>query len=264
MFKKVMVCLMFILILSACSSLSSTKSKDVSQRYSIQFDGENDLIDAGDPNCLEMGLDSYTFELWFKTGRQNYQQQLIRKGYNNRALNEGRWVLSIDKSNVIRIIVDDVNNTIFNNYRGLGNSIVTDNRWHHLAVVFDRDSALVVYLDGRLEMHDTKFRNMSYSIHNNEKVNVYLGRSNDDRFYFKGNIYDVRIWNCLRTRQDIIANMFTEFTGKEDNLICYYKMTEGKGQILYDHASKNHAQFGSTPDEDENDPEWSDSLPQKH
>ena len=253
------LCLPFLIWLSACSNYSTLPPTNETKRYSLQFDGANDWIDVGDSNCLEMGLHSYTFELWFKTAKKDSQQQLIRKGFDRNPYNEGRWVISIDKNNVIRIIVDDVNSTFY--YRGYGQTIVTDNMWHHLSVVFDRDSALIVYLDGEIEINDSNFRKISSSIHNNDSVHVYIGRSNSHGLYFKGNLFDIRIWDYARPHNEIRENLFTVYSGTEDKLICYYKMSEGKGQWLYDHAAKNHGQFGSTKENDENDPGWSDSLP---
>ncbi|MBN1779882.1 LamG domain-containing protein [bacterium] len=231
------------------------------QRYSIRFDGTDDWIDIGDKNALEIGLADRTIEFWFRTDISGVQQQLIRKGFDNRTWYEGRWVIAIDTADVIRINVEDINNSPDNRFRGLGETVVTDRAWHHLAVVFDRDSALTVFLDGTLEMHRPDFTQISSSIHNSEPVHVYLGRSDSHGFYLKGNLFDIRIWDMALPDSVIRENMTSTFSGREDHLICYYKMTEGSGQRLTDHACKNHGQFGSDPGPDSSDPAWSEDIP---
>ena len=41
--------------------------------------------------------------------------------------------------------------------------------------------------------------------------------------YVTGRIDELRMWNDVRTQAEIKANMHTELSGNESNLIAYYK-----------------------------------------
>jgi hypothetical protein len=120
---------------------------------------------------------------------------------------------------------------------------ITDGGLHHLAFVFDNGTA-DLYIDGSLE--DTQERGSV--IGSGLTRYGYLGvgsesgsfdASKGPHDYWLGKIIDFRIWNTARTQTEIQNNMYTELTGDETGLVAYYKMNEGMGDTLKDHAGNN-------------------------
>ena len=54
---------------------------------------------------------------------------------------------------------------------------------------------------------------------------------------FEGNMLEVRIWTKVLTQEDIVATNMRYLTGFEQELTAYYRMNEGAGNIIKDHAS---------------------------
>lgn len=220
----------------------------------LSFDGVDDWVVIDDSSDLEIGLGDFTISVWFKTNKLGTQQQIIRKGYDHRVEGEGRWVLSIDASGVIRIVVNDIEYP--GSLEASGTTIVTDGRWHHVAAVFDRDQSLNVYLDGIIEIQDPSLTLLSNSIHNKSIVKVYIGRAHSSGLYFEGMLDDIALWNDARTQTEIKADQTRELQIQDEHLIVYWGMQEGQGQTLLDSAGDHHGQLGSTQGEDINDPTW--------
>ena len=58
--------------------------------------------------------------------------------------------------------------------------------------------------------------------------------------YFNGNIDDVRIWNTIRTRQEIKVYRKVELIGDESGLVGYWKIDSGTGSIINDLSSNSN------------------------
>lgn len=222
--------------------------------FRLSFDGDDDWVVIKDTSELEFYRKDFTISLWFNTDVSWRQQQIIRKGYDQKTDGEGRWVISIDDTGVIRIVLDDIKSP--STLESLGTTRITVGKWHHLAVVFDRDEALKVYLDGELDILDPDITTIASTIHNRSSVNVYIGRSHSSEFHFEGMIRDISIWQGARTLEQIQADLSREGFVFDEDLIAFWSMQEGQGQWVFDSVGNNHGQLGSTHDPDENDPAW--------
>ena len=76
--------------------------------------------------------------------------------------------------------------------------------------------------------------------------NLYLGRRGLASYYFNGNIANFRMWNTVRTQQEINDNMHIDVNGGDFGLIAYAKLDEGMGTIAGD--SSNNANNGNIVD----------------
>lgn len=56
----------------------------------------------------------------------------------------------------------------------------------------------------------------------------------------RGEIDEIRIWNDLRSADEIIDNMHIELQGNESNLVAYYNMSDGNGTSLSDNSTNNY------------------------
>jgi hypothetical protein len=98
------------------------------------------------------------------------------------------------------------------------------NEWHHIAVTCDVSvPACTVYIDGvgnaaTMELtnaHDTRDTNADFAIGSRS--------TSTSDFPFYGLIDEVRVWNGIRTAEEIASNFDRELTGSESNLAGYWK-----------------------------------------
>lgn len=224
--------------------------------YSLSFDGQNDWVSIGDRDELEFGTSDFTLSAWIKTEKRDVQQQIIRKGLNNRTSGEGRWVLKVHSNNRVKIVLDDVYNSPGSGYDVEGNIDVADGFWHHVAAVFDRDQSVRIYVDGQLDVEHSGLIAHSGPIENSLAIPVLIGCGADNNLNFDGLLDEIRVWNTARTQQQILSDKNQPLSGNEPGLIAYWNMNEGEGQVLVDHAGANDGILGSTTGTDENDPVW--------
>ena len=111
----------------------------------VRLDGADDRVTMGDPTsgALDFGTADFTVELWLRT-TVNHEQTLVAKGGTGRHWN---ITVSDDPGRVGQVRVKLADGSVTR--QGYGPPLrVDDGRWHHLAVVFDRDTATITYVDG--------------------------------------------------------------------------------------------------------------------
>ncbi len=98
--------------------------------------------------------------------------------------------------------------------------------WQHVALTLDCDTReYKIYVNGRLQSEGT---------HNLSRVNIQgngsdrdflIGKSYDNNRWFEGDMSEVRVWNVVRTQEEIAAHFFT-VDPETPGLIGYWKMDD--------------------------------------
>lgn len=83
------------------------------------------------------------------------------------------------------------------NGRKVGQTVVADGRWHHIAVTWEDDgspdiSDAVLYIDGQ---PDTFSSDQSQTVNTDSAGDVVIGSSGDGNNYFRGKLHDFRIYD---------------------------------------------------------------------
>ncbi len=102
--------------------------------------------------------------------------------------------------------------------------------WQHFAFVFDNGEA-ILYLNGAFNNSRTGMNTPSVTT-----SLVSLGRENSGFVgkLYRGAIDEVRTWNVVRSAKKIDQNYDKEISPKSKGLVAYWKMNEGRGQVLVD------------------------------
>jgi hypothetical protein len=80
---------------------------------------------------------------------------------------------------------------------------------------------------------------LSYSTSDGGFIRIGGGTENGNDF--NGHIDEVRVWNIVRTSEEIYDQMYMQMSGEEQNLVGYWNFNEGGGIIAYDLTSnQNH------------------------
>ncbi|WP_366988781.1 glycosyltransferase [Bacillus thuringiensis] len=100
------------------------------------------------------------------------------------------------------------------------------NDWTHIAVVYE-NKIPILYINGKFAKKGIK------SIKRTLVCSGVFGGMKPYGFYI-GGLKEVRIWNTIRTQNEIETNMNHELTGDETGLFGYWKLNENSGKRAYD------------------------------
>ncbi len=171
----------------------------------LSFDGVDDFIDCG--NILP---ESYTKEAWISIDAINQTSNII-SGSDSSGQN-AFWapngVLSAGHNGFWNAVEDS--------------NVLSLNTWYHVVVSYDyATQTLKLYKDGILIDSNN---NVPAPINGND---IHIGSYNDASNLFNGSIDEVRIWNVVRTEEQINGSKNCELQGDETGLIAYYNFNEG-------------------------------------
>lgn len=122
--------------------------------------------------------------------------------------------------------------------------------WQHVAGVYDGDE-LKIFING--EKKASKETDIS-TINTNEEPFI-IGSDNVFWRFWRGEIYEVRLWNRARSGVEIRETMHKRLSGKDDGLVGYWPLNEGVGCLAHDKSTnENHGEL--KPDCPEESPEW--------
>lgn len=196
--------LFFLFFFSGFGSMQTTTFN-----HSLEFDGVNDHIKAKAPFSGDEA--QYTAEAWFLSkntdacvgkkyrrimGFSGYELEIAVCGNELRVYDGARWKAT------------GVN--------------VNDGQWHHVAIVREKPYYRV-YLDGA--------QLLSYKRNNtlNFTRNFIIGGAYSGAETWKGRIAEVRLWNVVRTADEIACGMDQSISGTEFGLKGYWRLNEGPG-----------------------------------
>jgi hypothetical protein len=107
-----------------------------------------------------------------------------------------------------------------------------DTRWHHAAITYDSASGVgILYIDGVFVATATNSSSPA-DLENHTNLKLVIGSdqagvvapaNNNDR-QFRGAISDVRIWDVVRSANEIFNNYRYELNGNEPGLMGYWKL----------------------------------------
>ncbi|MCF7794435.1 MAG: Ig-like domain-containing protein [Candidatus Cloacimonetes bacterium] len=122
--------------------------------------------------------------------------------------------------------------------------VVNDNQWHHIAVVTDlAQSNTKMYIDGVQVADDNSAIDISGSL-------IFICGNVD---FFSGVLDDIRLWNTVRTEEQINAAKNLVIPWNSEGLVGYWGMNEGSGDICFDATNygNNGNMYGTSWSADE-------------
>ena len=201
---------------------------------SIEFNSsEFQYMELGDPAAIS-GIENITVEMWVKPGS-------FTPGSTHRLMvKDDEWYLEIGNSNDIAwTIHGDASNRV-------SSGTLTLDNWVHVAGTYD-GSEYCILLNGT----ETDCRSFSSGIPDSGYPLTLAARRNNDAAaseFFQGSIDEVRIWDHVRTGDEIRATMFQKLSGDEAGLAGYWPLDEGTGTTASDKtANENQGTLVNAP-----------------
>ena len=201
--------------------------------YGLAFDGVDDYASIALDGASVFGSNQdFTIELWVKTDQtRNDPAILSNKNWNSGsnwgfviAQTNSTWKFNIDGDGFSR---QDLNN--------LG--VINDGAWHHLVVVVDRDTEIIVYQNGA-EVGRQAVSTVG-SIDAGLPLNIAQDGTGSYADWFAGELGEVRIWHAARTPSEI-ATAYQHLGGDEADLAGYWDLDEQLGTRIYDATTNDN------------------------
>ncbi len=202
---------------------------------SLEFDGSGDYLKLDThPVSATVG----TIEHWVKITEDDKHHILVYTGddsgseYNGYGHEDSSMVeihTAVDESNKARFIFQQLNSE--DAVKLSSDSSLSVGEWYHIAVTYDYQGDIKLYLNGELEDSASA---AGYGFGSRDGDNTYIGRPIDDSSSrsFKGALDEVRIWNVVRTQSEIQADMSNRLNGNEEGLVAYYSFDKpGTGTV---------------------------------
>jgi hypothetical protein len=177
----------------------------------LSFDGSNDYVRIENNTNIDLTT-NYTIEVWIKPESFNWLGGIVSK-YHSAAANG--YFLRLSSTEPYTGLSFDQMET--------DNDILSAGQWHHVAAINDNGTRKL-YLDGVEQTLSGTALNVQS---NTDPVCIGKDFLADSERYFNGSIDEVRIWNDVRTEQEIIDNMDTEIDPQSENLAAYYNFNRG-------------------------------------
>lgn len=198
------------------------------QNNALDFDGSNDVVTTSD--FFEFRSD-YTVEAWINTSATT-------------GMIVSKWDAG-DGNSTFSLQLSSGRPWASNNeapFSFISTQTINDGNWHHIAVTYDLSATTItMYVDGLEDISNT-----SAGVNGTQNnFDIAIGAEADGGTPLDGTIDEVRIWNDVRTEEELALNMNHELSGAESGLIAYYNFNQGT-------ADGSNGAFTSLPDESTN------------
>jgi len=194
----------------------------------LYLDGVNDYVDGG---AVTLSNFPFTIEAWAKRDTVGSGDIIISQG-----------LPSADFG--LRFGFLPGNQFTFDFYRDnfATTNAYTDSAWHHWAGTYDTNGqVLLLYCDGNLITSNTTLANYRGS------GPLRIGSLAWGGWLFDGEIDEVRVWNVVRTGEEIRQNYQRALTGTEPGLVAYYRFDEAIGTKTRDSVTGFEATLVNGP-----------------
>jgi hypothetical protein len=259
--KKAELLLVYVLIhIAANFNAAEAVAPMDSAGFAIEFDGTNDYITitsidqagiTGPVGGDGLGTLQYTAECWFKLkpGNEGQRQALLESTFYTMSL-------EIEPSGFYKYHVNFDARTGGSGYI----NVVTDvkpipDTWHHAAVTVDarnNNVLAVCYYDGEIISYSDVYG--QYLTEVGDHVNI--GANRDRTRFFKGAIDEVRIWNKVRTQEELQEYMYKLLDGNEPGLAIYHRFDHAEGDTSKDMTSNHYDGVWGGGYEGYTEPHW--------
>lgn len=114
------------------------------------------------------------------------------------------------------------------------------NEWVHIALTYDsKAKEMIVYVNGKVQSKSTTADLGAVNLGVGGQDGFYIGRSYADDRYLAGDISECRIWNVVRTQEEIANNAYyVEPTSL--GLVTYWKFDDADGNLVKDHTGNGN------------------------
>lgn len=206
----------------------------------LRLDGVNDWAIIENATVFPVGSDALTLEAWVRP----------HSNYYNTVMIQGRGTCGIEFARGLRpgafFRGVDVDYTGAEEYWGrlLLFDRVPEAHWSHVALTFERNVGIMVYLDGEMAYQTTATGDIDFQTdadggHTTFWIGGRVWNDAGEAVYFKGDIDEIRVWGVARSKPEIQSTLYSELTGSEAGLLGYWNFNEEFGSTVAHDGTPN-------------------------
>lgn len=196
----------------------------------LSFLNDLDMVEMG--NAPEFNFDRetpFTVEAWIKVPSSSGMRPIISKLDSDQT----GWEMRLMTNHKLTfILANDWGSNYIMAFSGSG--LPMDDEWRHVACAYDTTAGVdpvKMWIDGVESPVTIAVNSLNDSFLS--EATLKLGR-NAGGNTFTGIIDDVRLWDHVRTTDEIFNNMDYHLNGHESGLLGYWDMDQGAGSVLTD------------------------------
>lgn len=242
-----------IALLATVLSVSHSSAQPVDGRGYLVLDGVDDAVTVpGD-----FRSDALTIEAWVRPTSLHPQFTAGVVTHGSRSL--GAFDFGIGQA-------PDPRMRFFINYNQgqqtiVGTRPIALNEWQHLAVTYDGSTARL-YINGELDAEKVLGEAIKGA---GPDALLAIGDDYPGLSEYVGGSFDeVRVWNTVRTENDIAEGMFAPLIGNEPGLLLYFDFDECGSQVVVDRTGRGrHGSLGASLSRGSDDPSRETHTPSR-
>ncbi|WP_016949096.1 LamG-like jellyroll fold domain-containing protein [Anabaena sp. PCC 7108] len=203
----------------------------------LQFDGQDDCVNLGKKSAFKIEKD-ITIEAWIYAEVQKEYAGILSNIFDTGLTESGYGLLLDGKSGIYLGLEPSSQSQQHMPYLSSGVNTLNLNQWHHVAGIYNGEQ-MKVYIDG---VEKATLAVSSPAIKYEPENDLLIGMFKDDNecYAFKGKIAEIRLWNRIRSAEEIKADMNRYLVGNEAGLVGYWSLNEGSGNIVTDKTSQGN------------------------
>ncbi|MBI3194932.1 MAG: T9SS type A sorting domain-containing protein [Ignavibacteriae bacterium] len=189
--------------------------------YALQFDGNDDYLDAGNSSLFNFTSSNFTLECWIKPITIDHNDIIFSRG----VLASDGWYLQFQNIAGVDRRIIFVSNQAGTAQAIRGNTSIPLGVWTH--ITFVREGTVgKIYVNG---VEDSYYSQESLQDPATSTFNLFLMQDQIAELRPNAILDEVRIWNIARTQSEIQSTIFQRLNGDESGLIGYWPFEEGTG-----------------------------------
>ena len=217
---------------------SAVESFNYTVGNSLLFDGSDDkvVVNGVDNSLLTSSL---TIEAWIKPLSWADYEGFLSYATDNGVGTQSGFGFSYYSTGWRFYIKTDSESNDIDDYASLVEVSTPANQWTHLAATYN-GSKVIIYRNGSaLDSAAAEGSNIDWT-HAPSNLEFGSYTKDGDTGYFHGYIDEVRLWNSVRSSDEIKASRGIDLNSDESGLIGYWKIDEGEGGTTIDETSSGY------------------------
>lgn len=208
----------------------------------IAFD---EVLDGESASCKVLdNLEAFTLEALIRC-----RSTVLDAGIKTVMGIEGHCLIRISDNglapNQLQVVLPTPYGT--SNFSEAATCLIPAEKWTHIALTCDVASGrMILYIDGQVAIDKSgntfKAVNLGtpYVNPNREVYGFNIGYSYTSGRELDGDITECRVWNVVRSQEEIAANVYEVDPGSE-GLVAYWKFDEATGETIRDHTGNGNS-----------------------
>lgn len=207
----------------------------------IAFD---EVLDGESSSCKVLdNLETFTLEALIRC-----RSTVLNAGIKTVMGIEGHCLIRISDNglapNQLQVVLPTPYGTT--NFSEASTCMIPAETWTHVALTCDTSAgSMTLYINGEVAIHEEGYQFKAVNLGtpfvnpNKESYGFNIGYSYTAGRELDGDIAECRVWNVVRSQEEIAANVY-EVNPESEGLVAYWKFDEGTGETIRDHTGNGN------------------------